>query len=154
MITPTPLQPIQILLADDDQDDRYLFNRALKALPINTQLTTVDDGEELMKYLIESLKKLPDLLFLDHNMPRKNGAECLLEIKKHPKLKSLPVIMYSTYVHEDLADIFFKDGAHFYIRKTDQKELRKLLQHVLALFAKNMFPRPSRENFILSVTRA
>ena len=150
MIIPTPIHPIHILLADDDHDDRYLFNRELKTLHFNTQLTTVEDGEQLMKYLVDNLKKLPDILFLDNNMPCKNGAECLLEIKKHPALKVLPVIMYSTYVHEDLADVFYKDGAHYFIKKTDQKDLRKLLRHVLTLFLENRFSPPAREDFVLS----
>lgn len=153
MITPTPLHPIRILLADDDHDDRYLFDRALKAITINTLMTTVEDGEKLMDYLFANVNNMPDVLFLDHNMPCKNGAECLLEIKEHPRLKALPVIMYSTYVHEDLADIFFTAGAHFYIRKTNQKELKKLLQHVLTLFAEDRFSRPEREKFVLSAAR-
>lgn len=149
MITPTPLHPIQILLADDDLDDSFLFERELEKCPFNTQLTTVGDGEELMNYLAKNLKNLPDILFLDNNMPRKNGTECLQEIKKHPRLKVIPVIMYSTYVHEDIADLFFNSGAHFYIRKTDHKELRKLLHHVLSLLSEKPFSRPLRGNFIL-----
>lgn len=149
MITPTPLKPVRILLADDDQDDHYLFSRALKSLSFTTQLTMVDNGEALMKYLVENSTELPDILFLDHNMPRKNGAECLREIKNDPKLNRLPVIMYSTYVHEDMSDAFYMCGAHYYIKKTDQKDLRKLLQHVLSLFTENKFFLPSRENFIL-----
>lgn len=152
MNTPTFLRPITILLADDDHDDRYLFTRELRALPFNTQLIEVEDGEKLMTYLSKNVKNLPDILFLDNNMPCKNGAECLQEIKAHPKLKKLPVIMYSTYVHEDLADTFFTGGAHFYLRKTDQKELRKLLQHVLTLFTEDRFSRPERKNFVLSTS--
>jgi CheY-like chemotaxis protein len=150
MNTHTSLPLVHILLADDDHDDRSLFNRELKALPFNTQLTVVEDGEKLMKYLVDNVKKLPDILFLDNNMPRKNGAECLQKIKAHSQLKVLPVIMYSTYVHEDLADTFFTTGAHFYIRKTDQNELRQLLQHVLTLFTADRFSRPARTNFVLN----
>jgi CheY-like chemotaxis protein len=146
----TPLSPIHILLADDDHDDRSLFNRELTALPFNTQLAAVEDGEKLMKYLVDNFEKLPDILFLDNNMPRKNGAECLREIKAHSQLKVLPVVMFSTHVDEDLADTFFTTGAHFYIRKTGQKELRKLLHHVLTLFAAGKFSRPARTNFVLN----
>lgn len=151
MITPAPAHPIQILLADDDHDDHYLFDKELKATPFNTQLTTLDDGEKLMTYLYKNSQNMPDILFLDHNMPRKNGAECLQEIKQHRQLKSLPVIMYSTYVHEDIADLYYTNQAHFYIRKTSQKELRKLLQHVLTLFVEKRFTQPARENFVLNV---
>lgn len=152
MITPTSQNPVRILLADDDDDDRYLFNKELKAIGFKIELTTVEDGQELMAYLAENVKSLPDILFLDHNMPRKNGAECLQEIMQHPQLKLLPVIMYSTYVHEDIADLYFKTGAHFYIRKTGQKELRKLLHHLLTLFVDEKFSRPTRAGFVLSAT--
>ncbi|MGZ3902669.1 MAG: response regulator, partial [Bacteroidia bacterium] len=96
---------INILLADDDKDDRYFFEKALKTLSIKAQLTISEDGEKLMAYLLKHSEKLPDVLFLDLNMPRKNGAECLTEIKLHEKLKKLPVIIYSTSLHDDVADI-------------------------------------------------
>lgn len=149
MITPTPLRPIHILLADDDRDDRDLFHAELKALSFHTQLATVEDGEKLMYYLTEHREDLPDILFLDNNMPCKNGAECLLEIKANPKLNALPVIIYSTYIHEDIADDFFKAGAHFFVRKTDLKELIKVLTHILTLFTEDRFSRPTRKNFVL-----
>ncbi len=149
-INPSASSPLHILLADDDQDDRFFFNRALQALPYHLNFTTIEDGEKLMTYLNGSSVKLPDLLFLDHNMPRKNGSECLLEIKQNPKLKNLPVIIYSTYLHEDVATIFYENGAHYYIRKTDVPELKKIISHILTLIYTKKFIRPSRSNFILS----
>src|SRR5688500_20391697 len=79
--TPPPTDiPIKVLLADDDIDDRYFFEKVLKSLMVNTELATVEDGERLMIYLAENSEKLPDILFLDLNMPKKNGTECLSEI--------------------------------------------------------------------------
>jgi CheY-like chemotaxis protein len=150
MNTHTSLPPIHILLADDDHDDRFLFARELEALPFNTDLSVVEDGEKLMTYLEDSFNRLPDIIFLDNNMPCKNGEECIQEIKAHSKLKLIPVIIYSTYVHEDVADAFYTAGAHFYIRKTDQKELRKLLQQVLTLYTGDRFSRPKRTAFVLN----
>ncbi len=74
---------LHILLADDDIDDCNFFDKALQALPISSNLTTVRDGERLMKYLGENSKQLPNVLFLDINMPRKSGFECLSEIKEN-----------------------------------------------------------------------
>src|ERR1039457_5741545 len=88
--------PLNILLADDDADDRFLFEKALKEIPITTHLTTVHDGDQLINYLSENSEHLPDLLFLDLSMPRKTGFECLSEIKENKKLNDLPVIMFST----------------------------------------------------------
>ena len=83
-----------LLLADDDIDDCIFFKEVLEELPVESFLTTVKDGVELMKFL--NTANLPDVLFLDLNMPRKTGHECLSEIKKDQKLKHLPVIIFST----------------------------------------------------------
>lgn len=143
--------PIHILLADDDDDDRYFFRKTLEELSFQTQFTTVEDGEKLMSYLLANSAKLPDVLFLDYNMPRKNGLECLISIKLNPKLQELPVIMYSTYVHEDLADMLYEHGAYFYIRKTDLTELKKLLNMILIQIKENKFVRPPKEKFIFTL---
>ena len=78
--------PIKILLADDDIDDRFFFEKAVKSIPIVTQLITVSNGEELMHYLHTNLMNLPDVLFLDLSMPRKTGFECLLEMNEDENL--------------------------------------------------------------------
>ncbi|MEO5602661.1 MAG: response regulator [Cyclobacteriaceae bacterium] len=137
-----------LLLADDDKDDGFFFSRALQKIPIATHLTIVDDGEKLMMYLNKNLKQLPDVLFLDLNMPRKNGSECLVEIKKDEILKELPVVIYSTSLYEDTADLLYKNGAHYYIRKGSLEGLEKGLHFVLNLLEAKKFSRPSRELFI------
>ncbi|MES2397190.1 MAG: response regulator [Bacteroidota bacterium] len=146
------IKPVDILLADDDKDDRFFFDKALKSLAIPTKLTTVEDGEQLMDYLTKNSKNLPDVLFLDLNMPRKKGSECLSEINLDPKLKDLPVIIYSTSLHEDVADQLYKNGAFYYVHKTDLSELEKILLQVLTMIAEKKFVRPSRESFILNIT--
>ena len=77
--------PLNILLAEDDTDDRFFFDKVLQGIPIDTRLTTVNNGEQLMKYLLENQDQLPDVLFLDINMPRKNGFECVSEIRTNKK---------------------------------------------------------------------
>jgi CheY-like chemotaxis protein len=143
--------PVNILLADDDKDDRYFFEKALKKVPITTNLTTFKDGEQLMDYLSQNSKPFPDVLVLDVNMPRKNGAECLLEIKLNPKLKSLPVIIYSTALRDEIADVFYKNGAHYYLQKCDFPDLVKSIQKGLTLLAENP-NQLSRDKFILNLT--
>ncbi|HVD99907.1 MAG TPA: response regulator [Cytophagaceae bacterium] len=149
-INPSSSIPINILLADDDVDDRFFFNKALKTLPFYIQLMTIEDGERLLSYLKKNPTKLPDILFLDHNMPRKNGSECLSEIKANPDLKNLPVIMYSTYLHDDVADVLYENGAHFYIRKTNLPDLKKILYHVITLITEKKLIRPLRAQFMLN----
>ena len=91
-----PPSPLNILLADDDIDDRFFFEKALKEIPIVTSLFIVKDGEELMDYLEVNATHLPDVLFLDLSMPRKSGFECLTEIKENTAMIKMPVIMFST----------------------------------------------------------
>jgi CheY-like chemotaxis protein len=150
MRTKHPNASVSILLADDDRDDRFFFQKALDSLSFPTQLTTVEDGEKLMHYLEKHATKLPDVLFLDLNMPRKNGSECLAEIKGHEKLRDLPVVIYSTSLHDDVADLLYATGAHYYLRKTDLAELKNVLSGLLSLLVKTDFSRPARNEFIVS----
>ncbi len=130
--------PLNILLAEDDTDDRFFFDKALKEIPIATHLTTFQDGEELMNYLSENSDQLPDILFLDLSMPRKTGFECLTEIKENDKLKNIPVVMFSTSYARDnnyeqnMIDMLYKIGAENYIRKpSDFNQLIVVIQQVL-----------------------
>ena len=134
------LKKLNILLADDDIDDCQFFKDALEALPLTTKLTTVHDGDELLKYLEENTTHLPHVLFLDINMPRKNGFECLLEIKQNEKLKDLPVVMFSTSKAPDKINILFKTGADVYINKPSNfSELVQVIHHALPMAAENIF---------------
>lgn len=135
-----PTKPVHILLADDDEDDRNFFKEALRVLPTATRLTTVADGEELMNYLTENTAHIPHVLFLDINMPRKNGFECLSEIKNNEKLNDLPVVMFSTSDSKEKITVLFKGGAGIYIRKPSSfTQLVQVIHHALPLAAENIF---------------
>lgn len=130
--------PLNILLADDDVDDRFFFDKALKEITVASNLVTVSNGELLMQYLTERLQQLPDILFLDLSMPRKTGFECLAEIKDNEKLKDLPVIIFTTSFtrgidfEENLKKTFSKMGADDYIRKPgDFDELKEVIYQTL-----------------------
>lgn len=120
-------QAKSIFLADDDADDCFLFEDALKAIEIPTHLTTAQDGVELMKLLHPAADNLPYALFLDLNMPRKNGLQCLAEIKRHEKLKFLDVIILSTSFQHDVANQLFSLGAKYCVRKPPDFNLFKAL---------------------------
>ena len=136
---------LNILLADDDTDDCFFFEKALREISIPTQLTTVNDGERLMDYLSKNSEQLPDVLFLDLNMPRKSGFECLTEIVENIQLKEIPVVMFSTSYtldpnyEQSMIDVLFKMGAQDYIRKPgDFAKLKELIQQSLTkLIEKN-----------------
>ncbi|MFZ1677891.1 MAG: response regulator [Saprospiraceae bacterium] len=141
---------IHILLADDDKDDCRLFQEALNDLPVETELITVPNGEQLMELLSKKRKRLPDVLFLDLNMPRKNGFSSLGEIKRNNDLDQLPVIIFSTATEEEKVRQVYKDAAHYYIRKPATfTELKNVILKVLNMIQDKNMPLPTKENFEL-----
>lgn len=126
-------QQINIVLADDDIDDCQFFKEALEQLEFTTHLTTVENGEELMLLLSKDPTAF-HVVFLDLNMPRKNGFSCLEEIKRSEKLKSLTVIVLSTSYDERIANQLNKNGAQMYASKpVESLELQKIIQLALVL---------------------
>lgn len=117
-------QPIVILLADDDEEDRMLASDALQESRVVNDLRFVEDGDELLDYLAHRGKysdprssPLPGLILLDLNMPRKDGREALREIKADPDLRRIPIIVLTTSKAEE--DIYrtYDLGANSFITK-------------------------------------
>lgn len=114
-------QPIIILMADDDADDRMLTKDALEESRVLNDLRFVEDGEELMEFLRRQGRHAdaprPGLILLDLNMPRKDGREALKEIKADPDLRRIPVVVMTTSKAEE--DIFrsYDLGASSFITK-------------------------------------
>jgi len=130
--------PINILLADDDREDRIIFDKALQEIPIATNLSIVKDGARLMQLLDAHTGPLPDILFLDLSMPYKTGFECLAEIKENEKLKSIPVVMLTASftrgieLENNLKHTLAGMGAQDYIRKTGNfEQLKAVLEQTL-----------------------
>jgi len=116
--------PIVILMADDDADDRMLTRDALEESRVLNELRFVEDGEELMEYLTRKGKYAdikdsprPGLILLDLNMPKKDGREALKEIKSDPNLRRIPVVIMTTSKAEE--DVFrsYDFGASSFITK-------------------------------------
>lgn len=109
-------RPVHILLADDDDDDTSLFKEALEHIQIPSRLDVAENGMELMNKL-QSCPDKPNLIFLDMNMPVKNGLECLIEIRNSAVYKEVPVVILSTSVADYLLEAAFEAGANLYIQK-------------------------------------
>ena len=139
-----------ILLADDDTDDCMFFANALEELKLPFKLKTVFDGEQLMNFL-EDKDNLPDIIFLDMNMPCKNGFECLVEIRQSERYKMIPVIIISTSLDENIIKLLHENGAFFYIKKPSLfAHLKKLMSMVINLIAAGNYEQPSIEKFVLT----
>ncbi len=146
------IKQLNILLADDDTDDCIFFKSALKELLLPTKLTIVSDGEQLMELLINKSVELPDVLFLDLNMPRKNGFECLSQIKLSTKLKKLPIIIFSTSFEQEVVNQLYKNGAQYFIRKPAEfSQFKTIIQQSLALIVQENISQPARENFVITL---
>jgi CheY-like chemotaxis protein len=140
-----------ILLADDDTDDCLFFKEALDELPVSTQLTTVYDGEQLMQQLTQNTGELPNVVFLDINMPRKKGCQCLSEIKRDNKLKLLPIVVFSTSFDREIVNQMYENGAHYYLRKPNSfSQLKQVISQALSNIEKFNFVQPPKENFIIA----
>lgn len=142
---------INILLADDDQADCLLFKDAIEELPVSASLTIVHNGEQVIEELTKKGNKLPDVLFLDLNMPRKNGFASLGLIKRNTELQNLPVIIFSTASDEKTVKNVFRDAAHYYICKpADFLQLKKVIYEALTLITQKNNSLPLEENFMIT----
>ena len=83
-------------LIDDDFDDQEIFSLALEKVDPTLTCITANSGLEALQKLADERLSIPDYIFLDLNMPRMNGKECLTEIRKYDRLKNIPVVIYST----------------------------------------------------------
>lgn len=140
-----------IFLADDDTDDCILFEDALREVCKDTKLQTANDGLELMDILEETVPPPPDVIFLDLNMPLKNGFECLADIKRTHKLKDIPVVIFSTSAQADAIEKVYQQGAHYYICKPSSFEkLKMAIKDILSKDLASRLTQPSREEFLLT----
>jgi len=118
------MEPIAILMAEDDEDDRLLTEEALRESRLSNPIYFVADGVELLQYLRReppfddpSQHPYPGLIILDLNMPRMDGREALEQIKTDPALLSIPVIIMTTSIEEEDLIRSYKYGASSFITK-------------------------------------
>ena len=141
---------INVVLADDDEDDRLFFSEAFDELKINTKVSTFNDGVYLMDYFNSEDAILPQVLFLDLNMPRKSGLECLKELRADDKFKDVAIAIYSTSSSEEDVENTFVLGANIYIKKpSDFKSLKKVLSDVVTLNWQYHTNGLNKDNFLL-----
>ncbi len=110
-------EPLKIILAEDDKEDQELFLDALGETDVDSEVTVVENGQELLDNLKDESQSDPDMIFIDINMPVKGGVQALEEIKGDENLKDIPAVMLSTWDHPlDVEDAFAK-GADLYVQK-------------------------------------
>lgn len=143
---------MNIIIADDDADDRMLFEDAINETQIETKLFQCNDGQQLMSYLLSNNKVLPEIIFLDLNMPIKNGIQCLKEIRAHNDLKDLCIAIYSTSSSEKDIEETFVNGANIYINKPNSYDkLKAAIEKVLQINWQYHTSSLNKDTFLLRI---
>lgn len=123
---------MRIFYADDDAEDREIFCEIITEINPAIKVALAKDGREALDCL-SALTQLPDVIFLDINMPRMSGVECLSRLKSNDRLKSIPVVIYSTTSHSQEADKLLALGAKKFLPKGSSiAGLRASIQEVLS----------------------
>ena len=121
-----PARSIPIVIADDDHDDRMMFEDAFRESDFQHPFTFVENGEELLKYLHGSApyqdRELPGMILLDLNMPRMDGRTALMHIKSDAKLRCIPVIILTTSNADDDIQRTYDLGVSAFIAKPSSFE--------------------------------
>lgn len=130
---------LYILLTDDDEDDRFLFQEALQCVDPTIHCDTAKNGREALSFLGKLHEKLPDVIFLDINMPQLNGWEFLSLIKQNSALSFIPIIMYSTSSHTVHVEKAKDLGAWGFCTKPDaMDELVRILKFIVKNFKQGL----------------
>lgn len=105
-----------LMIVDDDKDDRFFFRSAIRKNNPSFECIEAENGVDALQQL-RNAEQLPDFIFLDLNMPKMDGKECLTELKKDKNLKNIPVIIYSTSDYKLDKEITKELGADYFLTK-------------------------------------
>lgn len=144
---------MNIILADDDEDDRLIFKKAIDELNLNVNLIFYKNGDDLIDYFYESEEvALPHILFLDLNMPCFKYDNCLKELRSISRLQDMTIAIYSTSSAQKDIDDTFIGGANIYIRKPNDFEvLKNSLREVLKINWQFHTSGLSKDTFLFSI---
>ena len=123
-----------IIFADDDADDLELITGFFKQFNRNVNVLEFKDGREVLKFLDDfALTTAPTLIVLDINMPRLNGKETLVAIRKHPRYKYIPIVIYTTSQNSNDEDFCKELGASWVVKSSSVEGVKQVAK-VLAEF--------------------
>jgi CheY-like chemotaxis protein len=121
---------MQIFYADDDPVDIVFFTRALKRIDPTIKCNTATDGVEALDKLFSQTEK-PDAIFIDLYMPKLDGIECVIAIKRNKDLKRIPIIIISNAINKKEIDQFNRLGVYFFLSKSTFEDLEASLKNIL-----------------------
>lgn len=131
-------KPINILIAEDNEDDIIITQRAFRDSRLQNNIQIVRDGQAALDVIFgrapyedRTKNPFPQLLLLDINMPKKNGFDVLHEIQTHPECQSIRVVMLTSSADDDDVAKSYQTGACAYIRKpVDFDDFLKVVEHI------------------------
>jgi CheY-like chemotaxis protein len=134
-------------MADDDKDDYLILKEAAEKADEKFQVSYAGNWLELWRFI---LKTLPDVLFLDINMPVKNGIECLQLIRQERKYDNIPILIYSTSVSKSDIDKAYQNGANYFIVKPNAiDDITNIITRLISMGKEALLAVPSREEFVI-----
>lgn len=143
---------LRVVLVDDDADDRALFEEAFSESRIGSSLSLFRNGAEFVDYLDLRGTDVPDIVFLDLNMPLMGGMETLRQVRSSTKYGKVPIAIYSTSGNEKDITETLALGANIYIVKpNDFRKLQRTLDHVLRVQWQYATSALSLENFVMVI---
>ncbi len=129
---------LSILLVDDDIDDTVIFEETLNSINSNIHFQSATDGQAALD-LLDKSAELPTVIFLDLNMPRLDGKECLKILKADDRWRTIPVIMYTTSSHsKDIEETMMSGALGFITKPTGIDELKIIISAIVKSMPHNM----------------
>lgn len=129
------LAPKVIYVIDDDPDDKAVLIRTLEKIDATIECFTAADGQEGLLKLDSGTIPIPNLIFLDLNMPRINGKKVLFELRNNPRFNFIPIIIYTTSSSQKDKDDAKQLGASDYlVKQIDTSDLKSILTGILSVF--------------------
>lgn len=139
---------VHAVLAEDDIDDTFLFELAIKELDIKVNLDNVKDGEKLLALLNQFI---PDIIFLDIEMPCKDGISCIAEIRRNKNFDNVPVIILSSHTSRKYIENAYSNGANYFLIKGNSiNQLVENLKRIFSVDWKRIVYFPPKDEFVIN----
>jgi CheY-like chemotaxis protein len=115
-----------VLIIDDDVDDIFFLTEAIHQIDDTIQCYSALNGDQALKFLLNTNNPTPDFIFLDLNMPKVGGKQCLLRIKSLPDFRNIPIIVCTTSQNKtEVSELIESGAAYFLTKPTNQADLVK-----------------------------
>jgi CheY-like chemotaxis protein len=139
---------LNVLFVDDDADEFYLFNEAIEQSNLQVKMSRAKDGNDLLEIL--KAGDQPDVIFMDLNMPYKDGLETLIELKSSEDFKAIPVIIFSTSSNANQINTCFQQGANMYVVKPESfDQITSMVNKVFSFDWKDKISIIPENSFVL-----